>query len=119
MDDEEIIRTVMTDLIECLGHKCITAENGEKALEIYKKHFNSDNPVNCVILDISIAQGMGAESTITELLKIDSDVTAVVSSGDPESPIMRNFSQYGFKDTLKKPCRMADIQELFKRQNLL
>jgi len=118
MDDEELIRTVMTDLIECLEHSCITAVNGEKAIEIYKEFQSKDKPVDLVILDVFVKNGWGAEKTISELLKINPKVISVVSSGDPEDKLMQKYSQFGFKDTLKKPYKIVDIQSLFSKHNI-
>lgn len=118
MDDEELIRTVMTDLVECLGHSCITAKSGENAIEIYKNHLKSNKKIDCVILDVFVKGGLGAEPTADEILKLNKNAIIVVSSGDSEEPVMRNFENYGFSDVLEKPCKIKDIENLFERHNI-
>jgi two-component system, cell cycle sensor histidine kinase and response regulator CckA len=57
---------------------------------------------------------MGGKETIAELLKIDPEVRAVVSSGYSNDSILANYKKYGFKARLSKPFRSADIDEIIK-----
>lgn len=118
MDDEEMIRDVMTDLIECLEHNCTTSVCGEEAIELYKKSFEANDKFDLVILDYNVKNGMGATNTAEELLKIDENALLVISSGDTELDEMRNFKKYGFCDYLKKPCKLNDVIDLLKKQNI-
>ena len=47
--------------------------------------------------------------TIQDLLKIDSNAKAIVSSGYSSDPVMAKFADYGFCDVLVKPYRMEDV----------
>lgn len=55
---------------------------------------------------------MGGEQTIQELLKIDPDVKAIVSSGYFDNPIMSDFQKYGFKDAIAKPYEIKNLKEV-------
>lgn len=53
---------------------------------------------------------MGGEQTVKELLEIDPDVKAVVSSGYSDAATMANYLKQGFKAVLKKPYNINDLR---------
>jgi len=63
----------------------------------------SQKPFDLVILDLTIPGGIGGVKTISELLKIDPQVKAIVSSGYSNDPIMSNYEDYGFCGVVPKP----------------
>ncbi len=109
MDDEEPIRSYCGLMLSHLGHKSHAVCHGEEALSAYQEGLQVGEPFDLVILDIKVPHGMGGEETIKQLIQIDPDVKAVISSGYRESPLMVNYKEYGFKAALSKPY---DMQEL-------
>jgi len=61
--------------------------------------------------------------TLIELLKIDSNVKAIVSSGYSNDPIMSNYEDYGFCGLVPKPytkSQLADVlNNIFEKKNPL
>ena len=114
MDDEDIFRAVIGEHLRLLKYDVEEARNGTEAIEIYKAAMESCNPFDAVILDLTIAGGMGGEETIKELLKIDSSVKAIVASGYSNAPIMSNFREYGFKGVVNKPYEIYELDEAFR-----
>ncbi len=55
--------------------------------------------------------GLPVKETIKELLRIDPDVKAIVSSGYPTDPIMANYKDYGFKDVVAKPYEIKELSK--------
>jgi DNA-binding NarL/FixJ family response regulator len=47
-----------------------------------------------------------------ELLTLDPEVKAVVSSGYFDDPIMANFRQYGFVGVIPKPYNMSQLAQV-------
>ena len=47
--------------------------------------------------------GLGGKDTIKEIIKIDPDVRAIVSSGYSNDPVMAEYKKYGFSDFVPKP----------------
>jgi DNA-binding NarL/FixJ family response regulator len=62
-----------------------------------------------VILDLTIAGGMGGIETVRELLKIDPAVKAIVSSGYTEKSVMAEYSEYGFSGMVAKPYTLEEL----------
>jgi PAS domain S-box-containing protein len=115
MDDEKDLRTLFQKMLESLGYKVVTVKDGVEAIETYKKNMVSEEPFDAVILDLTIKGGMGGEQTIRELLKIDPDVKAIVSSGYFDDPVMSDFKKYGFMGALPKPYEKKALKEVLER----
>ncbi len=111
MDDEETIRNTLGGILKKLGYIVTLTTRGEEALTEYKKALSSGEPYDVVILDLTIAGGMGGKKTMEKLLKIDPGVRAIVSSGYSTDPIMARYDEFGFKAVAVKPY---DVDELVK-----
>jgi len=114
MDDEQYILQVFVKILNHLGFTVDCAQSGDEAIRIYREKLEAGIKYTYVILDLTIPGGMGGKTTIKELLKIDPEVNAIVSSGYSENPVMANFRKHGFKGILKKPYTLEDIAALFE-----
>lgn len=115
MDDEEMILELAQVLLEDMGYQVMTARDGKEAIELYKTAMNEGRAVDAVIMDITVPGGMGAMETLPELLKIDCNVKAIVSSGYSQDPVMSSYKEYGFAAALPKPYRMAELAAVLER----
>ncbi len=111
MDDEEMIRDVVGKMLRHIGYEVEFGRDGTEAIERYKNARELEEPCHAVILDLMIPGGMGGKEAIQELLKIDPDVKAIVSSGYSNEPIMSNFEEYGFRGILAKPYSIKELGE--------
>jgi len=112
MDDQESILKMLKRMLNSMGYETDFATDGSQAIEIYRNALHTQKPFDAVILDLTVPGGMGGEDTISELLKIDSKVKAVVSSGYSNDPIMANHVDYGFCGVLSKPYTKAQLAEI-------
>ncbi|MCF8128605.1 MAG: PAS domain S-box protein [Deltaproteobacteria bacterium] len=114
MDDEEMLRTLAQMMLNRLGYEAATVKDGDEAIKEYKRKMDSGESFDGVILDLTIKGGMGGEEAIRELLKINPDVKAVVSSGYFNDPVMANYKEHGFRGALAKPYQTADLERVLK-----
>ncbi|HET6418504.1 MAG TPA: ATP-binding protein [Geobacteraceae bacterium] len=111
MDDEELIRSVATEMMEFLGHEVESAEDGESAIEKFRQATESGRPFDVVILDITVKGGMGGELAIKMLREMDPHIKAIVSSGYSDSPVASDYRAYGFTSFLNKPYQIEELRE--------
>jgi signal transduction histidine kinase/sensor domain CHASE-containing protein/ActR/RegA family two-component response regulator len=109
MDDEETILEVGSELLRMHGYMVDCAYNGEEALALYKKAWDSNEPYEVVIMDLTIRGGMGGREMITKLLDINPNARTIVSSGYSNDPVMANFRDYGFLGMVPKPYGIRDM----------
>jgi len=118
MDDQPYIRHMVEKMLFYLGYEVELAEDGDKAIDLYKRAMKSRQPFDFVILDIVIPNGLGGKETIQNLLKIGSEIKAIVSSGYSDDPIMSDYRKYGFCGMLQKPFQIEDLSYiLYKMQD--
>ncbi len=60
-------------------------------------------------MDLTIPGGKGGKEVIKDLIEMDPDAKAIVSSGYSNDPVMSNFTEYGFKGVVKKPFKIEDL----------
>ena len=112
MDDDELIRELLCKMLKRLGYSPESVCNGNEAIDTYHSAIDSGKNFDIVILDLTIPGGMGGKETLTELLKIDPDVKAIMSSGYAGSSILSEYEEYGFKGLAEKPYTMAKLSQV-------
>ena len=110
MDDEELVREILAELLTTVGYEVETVSDGQQALEIYQQQ-----KFAAVIMDLTIPGGMGGRETIRFLKDFDPHVKAIVSSGYANDPIVAEYEKYGFCGFLNKPYIVEDLLKLLKR----
>ncbi|MBD3344472.1 MAG: PAS domain S-box protein [Chitinivibrionales bacterium] len=115
MDDDEIVKIVGEEILTDSGYLVVTAERGETAIKLYQNGMDSGAPFDIVILDLTVPGGMGGRETIKHLQSIDPTVTAVVSSGYSDDPVMANPENYGFSGVVSKPYNIDDLNSMLNR----
>ena len=109
MDDEEIIRDVVGDILATAGYSVAFAKDGAEMLDLYLQSKNNGSKFDAVIMDLTIPGGMGGKEAIRRLLDADPQAKAIVSSGYSTDPVMANFSDYGFIAAVSKPFRIEEL----------
>jgi CheY-like chemotaxis protein len=112
MDDEEIIRDLAKEILEYFGYHVTACADGMEAIELYKAANKSGKPFSAVIMDLTFPGGMGGQEAAHHILTIDPKARLIVSSGYSNDSIMSNFSTFGFRGTISKPYKMAEVGQL-------
>lgn len=114
MDDDEAIREVAGEMLKQLGYQVTFAKEGREAIALYQAAFRSTAPFDAVVMDLTIAGGMGGKEAIERLVRIDPHVRAVVSSGYSDDPIMSDFKRFGFSGVAAKPYKIDELSRTLR-----
>lgn len=115
MDDEEPLRTLLEHLLTALGYEVECASEGVETIKLYNDARRSGRGFDAVLLDLTVAGGMGGMETAARLKQIDPAAKLIVSSGYSDSPVMSGFREYGFVEVIPKPWSTAQISEVFQK----
>jgi PAS domain S-box-containing protein len=114
MDDDEMVRTVGREMLVELGYSVETARDGAEAIEAFSKAKEAGKFYDAVVLDLTIPGGMGGKEVIKIVREMDPSVTAIVSSGYSNDPVMANFTQYGFNAVVSKPYKVNELDRVLR-----
>ena len=109
MDDEEVIRTLSSQLLEHLGYQVTTCADGEEAIALYAAAMESGTPYFAVIMDLTIPAGMGGKEAAQHILSYDPGAKLIVSSGYSNDLALSDYGNYGFCGAVVKPYRVSDL----------
>ncbi len=115
LDDDELVRYTLNELISDIGHEVKSVGDGDEAVSEYKKAREAGEPFDAVIIDLTIPGGMGGDEVMKKLLGVDPDVKAIVSSGDLDNPVMSRFGSHGFSGVISKPFTVEALRETLHR----
>ena len=105
VDDEEIVRDMVGEVLEAEGHRVLRAEDGARAVALFRER---SAEVDVVLLDLSMP-GLSGEQTFAGLREIDPSVRVVLSSGYDKDEATRRFGMDGPIGFIQKPYRPAEL----------
>ncbi len=112
MDDENMLRNSLAEILRAQGYEVESATDGNDAIELYTKAMESSTPFDAVILDLTVPGGMGGREALKKLLSMDPAVKAIVSSGYSTDPVMSDYKKYGFSGMVAKPFKVKELYRI-------
>jgi CheY-like chemotaxis protein len=107
VEDEADVMSVCKIMLKELGYDVQTANNGEEAVEIFRKN---KSVINVVLLDYSMPK-MDGLAAFTEMIKIKTDVKVILASGYNKDDISRQFGKHGLAAFIQKPFSISVLRE--------
>ena len=111
MDDEKMVREVVSAMLRSLGHQAVAAVNGREAVALAEQGRREGLPVDMAIVDLTIPGGMGGREALPLLRQVDPGLPVIVASGYSTDPVMASYRQHGFNATVAKPFVLAQLKE--------
>ncbi len=99
VDDEQVIRELMSRTLTKAGYKVIEARDGKEALEIYRLRHNE---IDLVLLDLMMPV-MGGQECLRGLLKINQSAKVIIASGFMADGPIADTMAIGAKGSINKP----------------
>lgn len=109
MDDEPSIRTVAVGMLRHLGYEAEAVSDGEGAIEAVTLATHEHRPFDVLIMDLTIAGGMGGQDALGILRAQGCTARAIASSGYSTDAVMADHRAYLFDGILVKPYDMDDL----------
>ena len=115
MDDEEMLRSVVSRMLEIMGYDVVAAADGGEALRLYIEASENGSRFDAVILDLSVQKGMGGREAVAKLVEYDPNVIALVSSGFVGDTVLQNYREFGFSGVIPKPYTSDELRDGLSR----
>ncbi len=111
IDDDQMVQSVTTEILEFLGYTVLNAENGRQALDILQAQADS---INLILLDLSLPDIEGVEM-IPLIREIRQDVKIILCTGAVANLDSQTFAGSGILAILQKPFELSDLKETLER----
>ena len=105
MDDDEMILSMISKMLESHNHLVHTASHGEMALKVLEDKSDFD----LAIIDLTNKIGMGGKELNEIMGKLYPKIKTVVISGYSTDAILSDYKQYGFDEKMLKPFSIEDL----------
>jgi diguanylate cyclase (GGDEF)-like protein len=109
VDDEELIRLLVAQILRRLGHAVAEAENLSAARE-----FLAQSPIELVLADIALGRESGLD-LLHELASRSPELAVVMMTGNADIQTAINCLRDGAFDYLLKPFRSEDLLQVVNR----
>ena len=107
VDDEEYLRQILVDVMDINDIDSIAVDEGQKALEVYKKE---KDDIGLVLLDLILPKETGVD-TYKNLCKINPKVKVIFMSGLGDRESLQAIPNHEDFEFLKKPFSMDEVTE--------
>ena len=107
VDDEEYLRQILVDVMDINDIDSIAVDEGQKAVEVYKKE---KNKIGLVLIDLILPRETGID-TYKNLCKINPDVKVIFMSGLGDKDTLQTIPNHDEFIFLKKPFSMDEVTE--------
>lgn len=110
VDDEESMRNTTGEVLESLGYKVLQAEDGEKALEIFK---NNKNIIDMVLTDIVMPR-MGGIALAKAIRQCNHTVPIIFATGYNKEHAIASETKIDKSAFVEKPYSFQDLSQLIR-----
>ncbi len=116
VDDQVRVLTTAEKLLQFLGYETVSATSGEDAITIYREHMNSSDPIDAVLLDMTLPGGLSGNEVKREIKRVDEDARIIATSGYFEDEhAVESFLNEGWSGVLPKPYAIDALSKTVSR----
>jgi len=111
VDDEELVRDVLSRMLDRLGYEAVTVASGEEAVAYYRE---AGDQVAGVIIDFRMP-AMDGRQCFRALKAMDPDVRAILATGGGTDEPMQDLLEEGLAALVKKPFEIDGLDATLRR----
>jgi len=104
IDDDPLIRSLGKELLEGLGYRVATAQDGIEAIQVYRRQ----DRVDLVILDYHLPNRSG-HLVMQDILDLDPGIRIMMTSGYFSSEEVARLKASGAAGLIDKPFRLKEL----------
>lgn len=111
VDDQDSVRQAAQRLLEKLGYRTIAAADGQQAIDLYRQHAHTEDPVSAVLLDMTLPGGLDGEEVKEEICRMDGAARVIATSGWFDDGIEGQLMARGYVGVLPKPYAVEKLSQ--------
>src|ERR1051326_1070030 len=111
VDDEDVIRDFAAEVLREKGYFVLTAEDGEKAIELFK---NRPCEIDVVVTDMVMPHASGRQ-VFAAIKKLQPEIKFVFSSGYTDSDVLQDAVKRGQVQFIQKPYTGDELCKLIRK----
>ena len=96
VEDQPGVARATVAMLQQMGFDCLHAGNGEGAIDLYREHSDTDEPIDLVLLDMTLPGGLTGAEVAAEIWRLDRNARILATSGyfEQETSLssFRNFA---------------------------
>ncbi|MBN2527819.1 MAG: response regulator [Deltaproteobacteria bacterium] len=105
VDDEEVVLEATSQMLQSLGYRVITAEDGRQAVDVYRARHHE---IDLVIMDMMMPHKNGREA-FEEMREINGAIRVLISTGYSVMDETRTIAQNSVVEFIHKPFRRHEL----------
>ncbi len=110
VDDEEKQRNIASEMLLVLGYQVEAVGSGEEAVRFVQNH-----PMDLIILDMIMDPGINGRQTFEQILAVQPEQKAIITSGFSENEEVKKALQLGVSNFIRKPYTTEQIGTAVKK----
>jgi len=115
MDDEEVMRAILSTMLESAGYSVTSTTNGQDAINFANQCQKEGKKIEGMLFDLTVPGGLGGKAAIEQIRAMGITTPAFVASGYADDPIIINPELYGFTGSICKPFMKAELIEMLEK----
>lgn len=111
VDDDAQIRSIAAFILKRCGYTVYQSDSGESAVKTYQHMSRNSEPIDVVLMDLTLRGGMEGLEASRAIWKFDPGARIIVSSGSVTQDVQLTFVDQGFFAILPKPYEALELSE--------
>lgn len=111
IDDEEILRDVIKEVLELMNIPAVFADGGVNGVDLFKQYTAH---IKLVLLDV-LMPVMGGVETFQQIYTLNPDVKVIFMSGYPDNDALAIQNLPGTIEFVKKPFSVQEIMSTIRK----
>jgi CheY-like chemotaxis protein len=107
VDDEEMVRGILTDVLVSGGYHVFSATDGENAVRVFRR---DPKGIDLVLMDMTMPRMSGLDAFLA-MKKLNPDVRVMILSGHSAEGTSNELRRHGIRGVLQKPITAQSLLE--------